>query len=209
MLRLHRVQLVGAPRCTPEHRRQVLNPRVDLVLVAARPAQPVHVVVRVRESVSLLKLVVDFCVRVAQVTRLKSILCGSVTKEKMARQTNLHVCQGSVVLLVFSVLLSHEKAASVTVWQKWGEVTYEDLLLGGNLLALVHGVHSAVDSEFSLILADTGLTLANDLSVVLAEAVLDVVADQHSCSVLVLRVSDFGVERHFSCFNLIILKTFT
>ena len=207
MLRLHRVQLVGAPRCTPENRRQIFNPRVDLVLVAARPAQPVHVVVGVRESVSLLKLVVDFCVRAAQVTSLKSILSGAVAEQKMALQTNLHVCQGSVVLLVFSVLLSHEKAVSVTVWQK--EVTYEDLLLGGNLLALVHGVHSAVDSEFSLVLADTGLALANDLSMILAEAILDVVADQHSCSVLVLRVSDFGVERHFSCFNLIILKTFT
>ena len=110
--------------------------------------------------------------------------------EKQVRlQADLDVLGRTVVFLVFAVIL---RRLERRLWN-----TYEDLLLSGRLLALVNGVHRAVERVFGLVLADTSRALAHNLGQVLSEAVLDVVADQHTSSVLVLRISHFRMVSHF------------
>lgn len=77
---------------------------------------------------------------------------------------------------------------------------YENLLLSGHFLSFVEGVHRAVNGEFGLILTDASGALAHNLGQVLAKPILDMVANQHTSSVLVLRISHFGVESHFKTF---------
>lgn len=77
-----------------------------------------------------------------------------------------------------------------------GISTYEDVLLSGDLLAFIHGEDGAVHGVLSLLLADAGSALSGLLSELLAESVLNVVADQDASSVGVLRISNFGMVGH-------------
>ena len=74
--------------------------------------------------------------------------------------------------------------------------TYEDFLLSWHILLCVDCHLGSSKLVFRLVLAHTGLALSVNTSKILTESVFDVVANQNSSSVRVLRVSNFGMERH-------------
>lgn len=77
-----------------------------------------------------------------------------------------------------------------------GLCTYEDFLLSWHILLRVDCHLGSSKLVLRLVLAHTGLALSVNTSKILTESVFDVVANQNSSSVRVLRVSNFGMERH-------------
>jgi len=71
--------------------------------------------------------------------------------------------------------------------------SYKDVLLSRYLLAIIDSKYSAVQRVLGLLFTNTSCSLTNNSCEILTESVFNMVANENSCSVRVLRISNFGM----------------